>query len=72
MPQLFGRTGNKMPPFVSKPSGYSFFPCDIFPVPKTWAAQTCNLVAYGQHSSGGHFAVSVCHTISWSSPVLMG
>lgn len=41
---------------MSKPFGYSFFPKELAPVPKSWAATTGNLVSYGQHKSGGHFA----------------
>ncbi|KAK5129824.1 hypothetical protein LTR08_002801 [Meristemomyces frigidus] len=44
------------PPYIEKPSGYSFFPKELFPCPKSWAAETMNLVAFGQHSGGGHFA----------------
>ena len=54
--QLQKRTGRGIP-FVDKPSGYSLFPCELFPVPKSWAATTCNLVTYHQHEHGGHFAV---------------
>lgn len=53
---IMNRTGRTIP-YVSKPSGYSFFPKEIFPAPKTWAAQGMNLVAFGRHESGGHFAV---------------
>ena len=45
-------------PYVGKPSGYSFFPKELFPAPKEWAAQGMDLVAFGRHTSGGHFAVS--------------
>lgn len=44
-------------PYVEKPSGYSFFAHEIVPIPKSWAAKTCNLVSYNQHENGGHFAV---------------
>ncbi|KAM5349499.1 hypothetical protein ACJ41O_006004 [Fusarium nematophilum] len=43
-------------PYVEKPSGYSLFAHEILPVPKSWAAQTCNLVSYNEHEHGGHFA----------------
>lgn len=42
---------------MPKPFGYSFFPKELSPCPKSWAAKTANLVHYGQHTSGGHFAV---------------
>lgn len=44
--------------FVDKPSGFSFFPKELAPSPKSWVQATCNLVSYNQHASGGHFAVS--------------
>jgi len=44
--------------FIEKPCGYSFFPKELAPAPRSWAAATCNLVSYSQHTSGGHFAVS--------------
>jgi microsomal epoxide hydrolase len=46
------------PAYVSKPSGYSYFPKELVPTPRAWAAETANLVFHRQHSSGGHFAVS--------------
>ncbi|CAJ2501522.1 Uu.00g043750.m01.CDS01 [Anthostomella pinea] len=42
--------------YVEKPSGYSFFPRELNPVPRSWAEASCNLVSYSGHSSGGHFA----------------
>ncbi|KAK3110831.1 hypothetical protein LTR53_014483 [Teratosphaeriaceae sp. CCFEE 6253] len=44
------------PSFVDKPSGYSLFPKELVPVPRTWAEGTANIVSYGQHKKGGHFA----------------
>ncbi|EFY88555.1 epoxide hydrolase 1 [Metarhizium acridum CQMa 102] len=43
-------------PYVEKPCGYSLFAGDLFPVPKTWADLSCNLVSFNQHARGGHFA----------------
>ncbi|KAI0465548.1 Alpha/Beta hydrolase protein [Xylaria cf. heliscus] len=43
-------------PYVSKPSGYSFFPQEIMPIPASWVATSCNLVSVARHESGGHFA----------------
>ncbi|KIV83495.1 hypothetical protein PV11_05516 [Exophiala sideris] len=43
-------------PYVEKPCGYSLFAHEIVPVPKSWAAMTCNLVSFNQHEHGGHFA----------------
>ncbi|TQV97961.1 hypothetical protein V2A60_006333 [Cordyceps javanica] len=43
-------------PFVQKPTGYSMFAHEIIPVPRSWAAKTCNLVFFKHHEKGGHFA----------------
>jgi microsomal epoxide hydrolase len=50
--------GRRERPKISKPSGYSFFPYELFPTPRSQAAAQLNLVAFKQHTSGGHFAVS--------------
>ncbi|KAI0882617.1 Alpha/Beta hydrolase protein [Annulohypoxylon maeteangense] len=42
-------------PFIEKPCGYSFFANEIVPIPRSWAAKSCNLVSFNQHESGGHF-----------------
>jgi len=42
--------------YIEKPSGYSFFPKELVPMPTSWVAQTCNLVSSSIHTSGGHFA----------------
>ncbi|KAI1460987.1 Alpha/Beta hydrolase protein [Annulohypoxylon moriforme] len=42
-------------PYIEKPCGYSYFAHEIVPIPKSWAAQSCNLVSFNQHESGGHF-----------------
>uniref|UniRef100_L2GI74 Epoxide hydrolase, putative n=1 Tax=Colletotrichum fructicola (strain Nara gc5) TaxID=1213859 RepID=L2GI74_COLFN len=42
--------------YCEKPMGYSWFPYEIVPVPKAWAATTGNLVWYRSHEKGGHFA----------------
>lgn len=39
-----------------KPMGYSYFPYEVAPIPKAWAATTGNLVWHKQHPGGGHFA----------------
>ncbi|KAF2136230.1 uncharacterized protein K452DRAFT_237850 [Aplosporella prunicola CBS 121167] len=39
-----------------KPFGFSWFPYELAPVPRAWAATTGNLVFYRQHDAGGHFA----------------
>ncbi|CAK4034020.1 epoxide hydrolase [Lecanosticta acicola] len=43
-------------PYVEKPSGYSFFPKELVPMPKSWVATSCNLVSASVHETGGHFA----------------
>lgn len=40
----------------SKPIGFSWFPKELTPTPKAWAATTGNLVWHRQHDAGGHFA----------------
>ncbi|KAF2835079.1 alpha/beta-hydrolase [Patellaria atrata CBS 101060] len=41
---------------VLKPLGYSFFPYEVAPMPKSWVAETGNLVWHREHENGGHFA----------------
>ena len=41
---------------IKQPFGYSYFPKEIAPMPKSWVATTGNLVWSKQHSKGGHFA----------------
>ncbi|KAK4498908.1 hypothetical protein PRZ48_009418 [Zasmidium cellare] len=43
-------------PYISKPSGYSFFPQELMPIPISWAKTACNFVSTVAHESGGHFA----------------
>jgi hypothetical protein len=42
--------------YISKPSGFSYFPREVAPTPVSWVATTCNLVSSRVHTSGGHFA----------------
>jgi microsomal epoxide hydrolase len=42
--------------FVDKPFGYSYFPAEITPVPRSWAERTGRLVWFREHEGGGHFA----------------
>ncbi|KAH7379160.1 Alpha/Beta hydrolase protein [Phaeosphaeria sp. MPI-PUGE-AT-0046c] len=42
--------------FIKKPFGFSFFPKELAPIPRAWAATTGKLVFYREHRSGGHFA----------------
>ena len=41
---------------ITKPMGYSWFPQELAPIPRSWAATTGDLVFYRQHDKGGHFA----------------
>ncbi|KAL1961992.1 hypothetical protein VTN77DRAFT_683 [Rasamsonia byssochlamydoides] len=41
---------------IKKPLGYSWFPKEVAPIPRAWAATTGNLVFHRQHTQGGHFA----------------
>ncbi|KAJ7583429.1 Alpha/Beta hydrolase protein [Mycena floridula] len=42
--------------YITKPFGFSWFPKEIAPVPRAWAATTGDLIFYRQHPKGGHFA----------------
>lgn len=46
--------GYKIP--NTKPFGYSYYPYELYPVPKAWAATTGNLTFLRGHEKGGHFA----------------
>lgn len=41
---------------IDRPLGYSYFPFELAPMPKSWVATTGDLVWYRGHDSGGHFA----------------
>lgn len=47
--------------YCEKPMGYSWFPYEIVPVPKAWAATTGNLVWYRPHDK-----VRLCMWASWT------
>ncbi|KAF2638444.1 epoxide hydrolase-like protein [Massarina eburnea CBS 473.64] len=42
--------------FLDKPTGFSFFPFELFPGLKGVIEKQANLVSYRQHEHGGHFA----------------
>ncbi|KAJ8521040.1 hypothetical protein ONZ45_g2204 [Pleurotus djamor] len=42
------------------PFGFSLFPREILPLPKTWARYTGNTVFESEHDKGGHFASYEC------------
>jgi microsomal epoxide hydrolase len=39
-----------------KPFGFSYYPYELYSVPKPWAATTGNLTFFRAHENGGHFA----------------
>ncbi|KAF1993185.1 alpha/beta-hydrolase [Amniculicola lignicola CBS 123094] len=41
---------------VEKPMGYSYFPYELGPIPRSWAETTGRMVWFEEHGSGGHFA----------------
>lgn len=43
-------------PYLKKPSGFSFFPVELFPGIESLVKNQCELVHYKQHQKGGHFA----------------
>lgn len=42
--------------YVNKPMGFSWFPKELVPTPRSWIETQGNLVHFSQHTSGGHFA----------------
>jgi len=42
--------------FIKKPLGFSFFPFETMPTPRSWVETTGNLVWSRVHDQGGHFA----------------
>jgi hypothetical protein len=47
-------------PYLSKPTGYSWFAKELSPGIKAGVEKACNLVAYKEHNYGGHFAALEC------------
>ncbi|OAG09796.1 alpha/beta-hydrolase [Paraphaeosphaeria sporulosa] len=41
--------------YVDKPMGYSFFPKELAPCPRSWAESTGRLMWFRRHEVGGHF-----------------
>ncbi|KAK4661107.1 uncharacterized protein QC763_001380 [Podospora pseudopauciseta] len=58
--ELTSVVGGELPPYnpsLTKPMGYSCFPVEIATLPESWARELFpNLVFYGVHEKGGHFA----------------
>ncbi|EKV19229.1 Epoxide hydrolase [Penicillium digitatum PHI26] len=42
--------------YIHKPFGYSSFPKELAPLPRSWIETTGDLVFWEQHPKGGHFA----------------
>lgn len=42
--------------YIHKPFGFSYFPMELMPAPKSWIKTTGNLVFWREHKKGGHFA----------------
>ena len=50
----------------TKPMGFSWFPFELIPMPKSWTEQsTDNLVFYKSHERGGHFAALEGPQVLW-------
>lgn len=47
-------------PYLSKPTGYSWFAYELSPGIKAGVEKVCNLVTYKEHERGGHFAALEC------------
>jgi len=41
---------------LKKPWGYSWFPKELFPMPKSWLEMTDGMIFFNHHEKGGHFA----------------
>jgi microsomal epoxide hydrolase len=52
--------------FVDKPTGYSWFPFELMPVPRAWAERTANVVHFNAHERGGHFAALEVPEALWA------
>ncbi|KAJ5538459.1 hypothetical protein N7494_007938 [Penicillium frequentans] len=42
--------------YIKKPFGFSSFPQELAPLPRSWIETSGNLVYWGEHAKGGHFA----------------
>ncbi|KAJ6031115.1 hypothetical protein N7540_001847 [Penicillium herquei] len=42
--------------YIKKPMGFSSFPRELAPLPRSWIETTGNLVYWANHPKGGHFA----------------
>ncbi|EED23533.1 epoxide hydrolase, putative [Talaromyces stipitatus ATCC 10500] len=46
--------------YIHKPFGFSYFPQEVIPAPRSWVERTGNLVFWKEHTKGGHFAALEC------------
>lgn len=53
---IYAYRGTADAAFVEKPTGYSWFPFELMPVPRAWAERTARVVHFRAHERGGHFA----------------
>ncbi|KAF2846891.1 epoxide hydrolase-like protein [Plenodomus tracheiphilus IPT5] len=51
--------------YLSKPTAFSFFPCELAPGIKSVLEKHANLVGYVQHDKGGHFAALEVPGVLW-------
>ncbi len=62
--QVMARAAGKAPPAVSVPVGFTTFPGEIFPAPRSWVEKAYpNVTYFNEVDSGGHFA-------AWEEPEL--
>jgi microsomal epoxide hydrolase len=52
--------------YVAKPTGYSYFPYELMPVPRAWAEKTADVVHFAAHEQGGHFAALEMTEALWA------
>jgi microsomal epoxide hydrolase len=52
--------------YVAKPTGYSYFPYELMPVPRAWAEKTADVVHFAAHEQGGHFAALEMTETLWA------
>jgi len=51
-----GQLNSDTATYISTPQGLSYFPQEMYAVPKSWVQTTRNLVFVSEHPQGGHFA----------------
>lgn len=58
--------------YVDKPMGYTKFPCELMPVPESWAKGTGNLVHFNEHQVGESSCLSLPSSRSRHSLLIPG